>query len=138
MGENIPEFIKGAAYVLIAILIIGVALAFFTKGKNIIGIADQGLTDTTAKLSQSQYVEYDTGKVVTGNQVINAIRTFSSSTFTVTVVTKAGSSISYTSPTAYTVIDISNTAYIEPTALFVSTISKTSNATVNHITLIQQ
>lgn len=137
MWENMPGWLKGAAGILLTMIIIGVALAFFMKGKNITDIADNSVSDVTTKLTQTQYASYETGKQVSGSEAINAIRSFGSKDFTVTIVTKA-SSKDYNDPQGYTVTSISDKDYIEPTSMFKCKLDKTSNDTVNHLTLTQK
>lgn len=135
--DNIKKGIMFAVGLLLTIGVIGWGLGFYGKATNMTKVADSSLNDMTSTISQSKYTEYD-NTVVSGTQTINAIRLYASSSLSITVSTKAGGSSVYTTPTAYTVVDISNVNYIEPTATFKSQVSKTANGTVNMISLIQQ
>lgn len=136
--EAIKKYVMFAVGMLITIGVIGYGLGFYGKASNMTKVADSSMNDLTSTLSASKYSEYDNTEVK-GTQAINAIRLYASSSLTVNVETNAsGTPTSYTSPTSYNVVDISDDDYIEPTATFKSTLGKTANGTVDEINLEQQ
>lgn len=135
--DNVKKGIMFAVGLLLTIGVIGWGLGFYGKATNMTKVADSSLNDMTSTISQSKYTEYD-NTTVSGTQAINAIRLYASATLSINVVTRAAGASIYTSPTSYTVVDITNVNYIEPTGSFRSTVSKTANGTVNLISLIQQ
>jgi hypothetical protein len=135
---NVKKMIMFVVGLLITIAVIAYSLGYFTKSKNLSSAVDSGMNDMQVSLQASRFTGYDTGSTVSGTQALNAIRTFASGTFTVTVKTKSDTTgKSYTSPTAYTITDISNVDYIEPTSNFTCTLNKSANGTANALVLVQ-
>ncbi|MEG2609102.1 MAG: hypothetical protein RSA91_00340 [Bacilli bacterium] len=125
--------------IVIALLIIGVIVFLVGIGTGMLKEAGPKMTDMQARVSDSQYSEFDNRGNIGGTQAINAIRQYASNNFTVTIKTNANSAgKSYNSPGAYIVTDISDPNYIEPTASFRGQLLKSSNKTVNGIILIQE
>lgn len=136
--DNIKKAVLWAVGILFTVGIITWGVSFFGKAGNMTKTADTSLNEVTNNISSSKFTEYD-NTTVSGTQTINAIRMYASPTFTVTVRTKKDTSgKSYNTATGYSITDISDSDYIEPTAKFQSILGKTDNGTVNSITLVQQ
>lgn len=118
-------------------------LGIFGKGQDIAKASDNKLATIQARLSQSEFTPYD-NTLLTGNDVISAIRTYSNANFAVTVkpLSNVGTGKTYgtgTNSTSYdSTILPTDSNYIEPTGNFKATIQKNSNNTPVSLTFIQQ
>jgi hypothetical protein len=135
---NVKKMIMFVVGLLITIAVIAYSLGYFTKSKNLSSAVDSGMNDTQQSLQTTQYSGYETNRLVSGTEAITAINKFASSTFTVTVTTKAGSTVAYNTQTGYTVNNPSLSNYIEPSGSFKCTLGTSSNGTQNSLTLVQQ
>lgn len=122
--------------VLLAIVVVTFAVNTTNKTKPLEQTSDQALTTINQNFASNQYSSYD-GQIVSGSDVISVINTKASPDITITVTTKANSSIPYNAPN-YNVTDIDSKDYIEPTAAFMSEIKRTTNGTINKINFVQQ
>lgn len=122
-------------------------LGIFGKGQDIAKASDNKLGTIQARLSQTEFAPYD-NTMVSGNDVISAIRTYSNANFSVIVkpLTNATTGKIYgsstgttTNPTSYdSTLTPSNSDYIEPTGNFKATVQKNTNLTPISITFEQQ
>ncbi|MBY6773691.1 hypothetical protein FDC64_11420 [Clostridium botulinum] len=132
--DNIKKAIIFAVGILFTVGIIWWGTSFFGKAGNMVKTGDSSLNEVSSTISTSKFSEYD-GTTVSGTQAINAIRMFATKNFTVTVNTNKGSK-AYNA-NSYSITDISDTNYIEPTAQFKCQLGKSGNDTVNSVTLTQ-
>lgn len=136
MGEG-KKALWMFAGIIICIALIGLGVWLFGLGSEGVKSAGPKMTDLQTRISDSQFSEFD-NRTVAGTTAINAIRMYASSSFSVTIKTKANTSgQTYQSSGGYIITDISNANYIEPTANFKSELNKSANGTVNGITLTQ-
>lgn len=117
-------------------------LGIFGKGQDIAKASDNKLGTIQARLSQTEFSPYD-NTLVAGNDVIAAIRTYSSTNFSVIVkplTNTSGKTYGTASnPTSYdSTLTLSDANYIEPTGSFKATVQKNSNTTPISITFVQQ
>lgn len=133
MDENTSKSLHLGAAVLLSILIIGMGVNFYLKGKTLFNLSSQNIDQVTNSVSKSNYTQYD-NTTVSGSQVINAISLLATNQFSIAVKTTSDSTgITYNSPTGYKITDLANADYIEPTANFKSQIVKNANKTVTKI-----
>jgi len=143
--------IIGAVVVSLLVLTFGFGLTRGTIEKG------NGLTndvnDKIDNVLESQYTQYDATEV-SGSQVLNVISEtyFSSEPIYITVVTSAGSTVTYVCDTTTLTRDPStthstkitaakskaNNAYITPTGTFVGTVNRNTNQAIVGITFTQR
>lgn len=134
--ENVTKVILLVASVLIAIAIVVIGLMFFNTASDTAKSANEDLAKFNEQFARMKFDDYD-GGVVSGSQVVNAIRIYSDD-MTVAVTTGAGTSTTYNETTKYTVSDSTAASYVNPTAKFSSALVVNSNDVVTGITFSQQ
>lgn len=134
--KQIAEFFTDMTHVMIAVGIVAFMMVLFFVVKPLMASSKASATTISTSLVNQSYSTYDNTQVQ-GSDVISAVGSKASSTLTVEVQTADGQTINYTS-SSYNLTDPNSSGYIEPTANFKSTLSKTANGTVNKITFVQQ
>jgi hypothetical protein len=134
--DQIKTFIMWIVGIVFSIAIIFVGYSFFSKSMSIQNVADKSISDIQFSMNNSKFDMYD-NKVVMGNDVINAIRLYSSGELQIGVTTNLKPKVIYTDPSQYTP-NIADPAYIEPTAQFTSSIVKNQNGVVVAISFQQE
>lgn len=141
--SDIMEKILSIGGAVIAILIIlGVVLSSVNKGKDFAESANDKLTGMSIALEESDYTRYD-GAIVTGSDVISAIKYFDSTDdVCITVVTSKGTNnYIFTSPDLSTPsnLSVANTRdkssqyYINPGSKFLGECVRDSDGTITNI-----
>lgn len=142
MDNEGMKFVKIAVGVIMTLAVLGFLVYLFTIGQGLIKGTDQEIQGFQKNLTQAKFNEFDS-TIVSGSQVINAIRQYSN-TIPVKVKTSASSSeITYSKTasgavTDYKVTDPAATEYINPTADFKATISKNTNGVVDGLKFEQK
>ncbi len=134
--KMIAEFFSDVSHILIAFAIVAFMMLMFFVIKPMMVSSKATATTISTTLTNQSFSSYDNTQVQ-GSDVISAIGSKATSTLTVVVETADGQTISYTS-SSYNLTNPNVSGYIEPTANFQSTLSKTANGTVNKITFVQQ
>lgn len=134
--KQLAEFFSDVSHVVIALIIVAFMMALFFVIKPMMAAGKATATTTSTTLIGQNFSPYDNTEKQ-GSDVISAIGGEASSTITVQVQTADGTTNNYTS-SSYNLTDPNSSGYIEPTANFQSTISKTANGTVNKITFVQK
>lgn len=150
--ENGVKALMIAATVLITIAIISLGVIVFQSGQEAASQAQKGFSDIQQDMTAVQYAAYDQ-KLISGSQVINAIRKYSTNAqFGVQVKTgknptgtwygkivSATGAVSGNGTTDLTpVYDDSHANYINPVGRFQSSLVYDSNRVVRAILVIQK
>jgi hypothetical protein len=131
------KFIKIAAAVLMGLAVVGFLIYLFTIGQGITKGTDQELMGIQKSLTRAKFEQFENTSV-SGAQVVSCIRN-NAAKLTVKVTNGAGTTKTYNSTNPdYTITDPSNTAYINPTGEFTSTLVVDANKTVTGITFVQK
>ncbi len=134
--KMIAEFFSDVSHILIAFAIVAFMMLMFFVIKPMMVSSKATATTISTTLTNQSFSSYDNTQVQ-GSDVISAIGSKATSTVGVRVETLDGANINYTS-SSYNLTVPTAPGYIEPTANFASTVSKTANGTVNQITFVQQ
>lgn len=108
---------------------------YFNKSMALSKTTKGSYDSSVDRISSSKYGEFD-GTIVSGADAISAIRLYADENFTVTVKTHRNTN-SY-KKAQYSISDISDTNYIEPTGKFSAELEINDNGSVNGITLTQK
>ncbi|HHV30727.1 MAG TPA: hypothetical protein GXX73_14320 [Clostridium sp.] len=131
------NFIKIATAVILGLAVVGFLVYLFTLGQGITKETDQELMGIQKSLTMAKFEQYN-NSTVSGAQVISCIRS-NSSKLTIKVTNGVGTTVTYDSSNPdYTVTDPGNSAYINPTGEFTSTLEVDANKTVTGITFVQK
>jgi hypothetical protein len=131
------NFIKIATAVILGLAVVGFLVYLFTLGQGITKETDQELMGIQKSLTMAKFQQFD-NTTVSGAQVITCIRNYSTK-LKITVKNGAGTTKVYDSSNPdYTITDPSNSAYINPTGEFESTIEVDANKTVTGIKFTQK
>ncbi|MCM3317971.1 hypothetical protein M3603_15235 [Rummeliibacillus stabekisii] len=154
MSESPSSALKVAASVLFTIALITIVAIIFASSTEPAKSSTSDFNNLTTELKDQKYLNYD-NTVVSGSQVVNAIRRFAAegknNDFGVKIVTGQGNSTWYyntvsnsgdtlttsTSP----VSEISNTnssQYVNPSGTFKANIIRDSNQVIRAIQFVQQ
>jgi len=138
--DNVKKYLLWGAGLIITAGIILAGLSVYGKSQSLAQSSDSSLNSLQSSLDSSKYSEFNDNSIVSGNQVVTALKNLASPTFTITVKTIASATTgnTYTSPSGYTQTDITKSDYIEYTGSFKSTLKRTSNGTVCGIVFVQQ
>lgn len=137
--DNILKGVLLGAAVLLTIGVIAIGIVLYNSGQQVVTKAEQDLVGISNALSMSKFQSYD-NTVVSGSQVIGAIRLYSDQGTLNVVVTTLGSTTAqtYTAANKYTIIDPANVSYINPTGNFKATLTINANKVVTAINFVQQ
>lgn len=134
--KMIAEFFGDATHLIISFIIVAFLMVMFFVVKPMMTTSKSTATTISTSLINQSYSPYD-NTVVQGSDVVSAISSKASASLTIEVKTKDGQTNDYTS-SSYNLTDPNTAGYIEPIENFKSTLTKTSNGTVNKITFVQQ
>jgi hypothetical protein len=136
--DNILKIVLLGASVLLTIGVIAGGIFLYNSGQQVVNKSEQDMAGISNQLAMSKLQGYDS-TIVTGSQVIGAIRMYGEQgTLNVIVTTREGTAQTYTSEKHYTETDPTDDDYINPTASFKSTLSINSNKVPTAITFSQQ
>lgn len=137
MDSPVVKKILLALAILLTIGVVAYAVSTYNKTKPMEKASDQTLNTITQNLSSNEFDRIDK-QTISGSEVIGLINTKATTEVKVVVKTKKNTTgVTYTSP-SYSITDINNGDFVEPTAPFKVEVSKTENGTVNLLTLTQQ
>ena len=135
---SINKVIEYALEVIVILLVATWALGMFFKVGPLQKQASSNTDTIVQSMTTASFSSYDI-KDVTGSDVVTAINTRASKDITVKVTTKSAPTVPVLYTFAnYNIATSSDPAYIEPSGLFKSTITKTTNGTVSAINFIQE
>jgi hypothetical protein len=135
--NQIKEFILWVVGIVFVVVIIFVGYSFFSKSNEMSKSADSGLSSVQQSVEAARFSNFE-NSTCSGSDVISAIRTYATDTFTITVRTaEASTPVNYNASNSYTITNSTNANYIEPTAQFTSTLVRNNNNTVTGISFIQ-
>lgn len=142
MSDIVKEFIFIGGCVIAALMLIALLFTVTNKGQDFTNAASDKLTAMSVAVEESDYTKYD-GAIVTGSDVVSAIKYFDSTDdVCITVVTSKGSNnYIFTSPDLTTPSDlsVSNTRdksskyYINPSSKFLGECVRDSDGTITNI-----
>lgn len=136
--EKIIAFFKDATSLLIVLAIIAITIAIFNLSKGMSSNAKGSASTLEQNVVTGQFAEYD-GAIVSGADVINAIRLKASKDCTITVITKMNDKGQpYNDGTEYKNFDVTDKDYIEPTAQFEGQVNTSDNKAIKGVTFTQQ
>lgn len=137
--ENVMKIVLLGAAVLLTIGVIVVGVVLYSSGQEVVKQSEQDLAGISQTLSMKKYENFN-NTVVSGSQVINAIRMYTKNEpITVTVKTGAsGTSVVYSENVEYKETDSSSARYINPIGQFYATLTVNSNKVVTNITFVQK
>lgn len=137
--KDLVEWLKENVTLVVVLVIISAIVAIFMLGQGFFAQSMKNAGTTQAKASNSQYNGYD-GTIISGAEVISAIRNNASATFTVKVNTTGGLAAgqSYVSANGYAITVPTNVEYIEPSANFKGTLTKSTNLAITGVAFVQQ
>lgn len=153
-NDNASSALKFAIGLVVTMIFIAIVIVAFTFGRNHANNAISNMSKDTSQLEESRYTQYD-GVSVTGAEVLNIIEKFESDNIAISVKTVATTSAgksslgptstgdkfyiksSLTSPDKLSTTDedalvrdakdISNAAYINPSAEFYGIVNRDAN-----------
>lgn len=137
--KDLVEWLKENVTLVVVLVIISAIVAIFMLGQGFFASSMKTAGSTQAKASNSQYNGYD-GTSISGAEVISAIKANASTAFVVKVKAKAGTVISYTTPSAYPsalALVPTGVDYIEASAIFNAVLDKSSNGAIVGVTFTQ-
>lgn len=135
--NNQSTMMKWAVGIILTIAVITSGVFLFNKSKPSIDKAGNQLDNITVQIDSSQYVGYH-GKEVSGSEVASVINTKATKDLYITVKTNSNTSgLDYNS-SSYSLTNVSDVNFIEPTARFTGEVIKTTNGTVEGIIFDQQ
>lgn len=154
MSETTATALKFAAGIIFAIVLVSIAIMVFTPASDSAKSVTTEFAANTTELKDQKYLIYD-GTVVSGSQVISALRKFETEATegslglkVETGKNKAGtwyySEFTGDSITSAAQKDLSNTSsvgsadYINPSGMFNAKITRDSNGVIRGITFSQQ
>jgi hypothetical protein len=138
MENNTNDGVKIGTNVLICLAIIGIVITFYVIGQVMSTGATKNVDSMQATVQNSTYSDYD-NTTVSGSQAESAITDYASSQFIITVKTISNTTgVQYITKNGYTITDITDPNYIEPSATFGSKLVKSNNGSVTGIILTQQ
>lgn len=149
MSETTATALKFAAGIILAIVLVGIAIMVFTPAADSAKSVTNDFTNNTTELQDQKYLMYD-NTVVSGSQVINAIRKFKGQDGEIGVEVTTGKStnwyLSNFANDTLTEVDTSlanattNTHqdYINPSGMFDAVIERDSNGVIRAIKFKQQ
>lgn len=135
--EQIKNFIMWVVGIVFVVVIIFVGYNFFSKSNEMSKSADSGLSSVQQSVETARFTNFE-NTTCSGSDVISAIRTYATDSFTINVRTaEAAAATAYNAPNAYTITNSTDANYIEPTAKFSSTLERNNNNTIIGITFVQ-
>ena len=152
MSETTATALKFAAGIILAIVLVGIAIMVFTPAADSAKSVTNDFTNNTTELQDQKYLMYD-NTVVSGSQVINAIRKFKGQEGEIGVEVTTGKSTNWYLSTfnkeADTIAPIENTSlanatlnthedYINPSGMFDAVIERDKNGVIRGIKFKQQ
>ncbi|MCM3390210.1 ABC transporter permease (plasmid) [Ureibacillus chungkukjangi] len=158
MSGTVSTALKFAAGLFLVLALIGIAVNVFSPATDAAKIAQTDFSNTTTELKDQKYLVYD-NTVISGSQVVNALRKFESEgksqTLGLYVETGKNSNGAGTwyysafdkasdSMTASSTTDLSNTKevtnakYINPSGMFDAVVERDSNGVIRAIKFVQQ
>ncbi|MER2006154.1 MAG: ABC transporter permease [Psychrobacillus sp.] len=151
MSETTATALKFAAGIILAIVLVGIAIMVFTPAADSAKSVTNDFTNNTTELQDQKYLMYD-NTVVSGSQVINAIRKFKGQEGEIGVEVTTGKSTNWylstfnkeadtISPVETTLANAtSNTHadYINPSGMFDAVIERDKNGVIRGIKFKQQ
>lgn len=136
--SNVTSIIKLGAAVLITVAAIAIAVALFGQGQEITRGAEGDLKGLNQVMTSNKYAAYNNTDV-SGSMVINSIRMYGEQgTVTVNVKTTAGASVAYTPGQKYSITNIADNNYINPTGTFGAQLTTNANGIITAITFTQK
>lgn len=133
MDDNASKALYLGFSVLMSVFVLTIALGFFYKGRDLMALFSKDQDRFISYSENRKYLQYDE-TIVQGSDVLNSIREFADSSFTITVKTKLNpTGVTYSSYNSYKIVDINNKDYIEPIVKFTSTLTKNTNGAVDGI-----
>ncbi|WP_079524020.1 hypothetical protein [Solibacillus isronensis] len=149
MSETTATALKFAAGIILAIVLVGISIMVFTPAADSAKSVTNDFTNNTTELQDQKYLMYD-NTVVSGSQVINAIRKFKGQEGEIGVEVTTGKSTkwylaNFTGDELTKVdTDLLNATtnthadYINPSGMFDAEIERDSNGVIRAIKFNQQ
>jgi len=151
MSETTATALKFAAGIILAIVLVGIAIMVFTPAADSAKSVTNDFTNNTTELQDQKYLMYD-NTVVSGSQVINAIRKFKGQEGEIGVEVTTGKSTNWylskfdkeTDSITELKTDLANAtsntdeAYINPSGMFDAVIERDKNGVIRGIKFKQQ
>lgn len=137
--ENVMKIVLLGAAVLLTIGVIVVGVVLYSSGQEVVKQSEQDLAGLSQTLSMKKFENFN-NTIVSGSQVINAIRMYTD-TGPITVSVKTGISagiVVYSKNDGYSVTDTDSSAYINPVGQFSSALTINESKLVTNITFIQK
>jgi hypothetical protein len=137
--ENVMKIVLLGAAVLLTIGVIVVGVVLYSSGQEVVKQSEQDLAGLSQTLSMKKFENFN-NTIVSGSQVINAIRMYTE-TEPITVSVKTGVSsaiVVYSKDVKYTETDMRRPSYINPIGQFSSTLTVNESKLVTNITFTQK
>lgn len=137
--ENVMKIVLLGAAVLLTIGVIVVGVVLYSSGQEVVKQSEQDLSGLSQTLSMKKFENFN-NTVVSGSQVINAIRMYTE-TEPITVTVKTGVSATsdvYSNTVKYEETDPASSSYINPTGQFRATLTVNASKLVTNITFTQK
>ncbi|SCX63208.1 ABC transporter permease (plasmid) [Lysinibacillus sp. fkY74-1] len=155
MSETTATALKFAAGIILAIVLVSIAIMVFTPAADSAKSVTTDFTANTTELQDQKYLVYD-NTVVSGSQVLTALRRFESQAKDETIALKVQTGKNSTGQWYYSrfeadkvdksgaVSDISTTTnvthaeYINPSGMFAASVHRDSNGVIRAIQFVQE
>ncbi|MFA6308591.1 MAG: hypothetical protein WC677_02435 [Clostridia bacterium] len=137
--ENVMKIVLLGAAVLLTIGVIVVGVVLYSSGQEVVKQSEQDLAGLSQTLSMKKFENFN-NTIVSGSQVINAIRMYTE-TEPITVSVKTGVSsatVVYSKTVKYSETDMKSPSYINPIGQFSSALTVNESKLVTNITFIQK
>lgn len=156
MSETTATALKFAAGIILAIVLVSIAIMVFTPAADSAKSVTKDFTANTTELQDQKYLVYD-NTVVSGSQVINALRKFetqgkdqelavkvatgknASGVWYYSTFNKASDTMTASTVTSITkTTDVTSSDYVNPAGMFDAIIERDSNGVIRGIVFSQQ
>lgn len=137
--DNILKIVVIGASVLLVIGLISTGIFLYSQGGELVKKSEGSMQTIGQNLDKKEYEAFN-NTVVSGSQVINAIRMYGESgklPVGATTLSAAGTETVYDASHPYSVVDPLSTTYINPTGKFQATTEVNSNKVISKIKFVQ-